>query len=228
MTTKPLFPLIRHVSGKLSPLIILLPVSANLVTTASLLSGLAACWYLINGTYSSTLIGALLLFVCYVLDNSDGEVARAKKQSSSFGDKYDTFADWIVHTGLFAALGFGVARQTGADYWLWLGLFGSAGGTINYGLKLYLDYRDQQRLAGETRIVTDATSPAAEQAPAVPQGVVGWGAYILRELSRADFCFIVMALALFDVTWILLPTAAVGAHAYWIAIFVEGARKHRV
>ena len=51
---------------------------------------------------------------------------------------------------------------------------------------------------------------------------------MFRELSRADFCFIVLALAIFDLTWVLLPAAAVGAHAYWVFRFASGANRFRV
>jgi len=198
-------------------MLIRMPFSANMVTSASLLSGLAACWYLAQGSYADTLIGAALFLVCYILDNCDGEVARAKNQSSTFGHHYDTFVDWLVHSAFFACLGWGTMRQSGADYWLWLGLFGALGGTINYFIGLYIDFR---RGGGNSDGHADTDTP--------PQTVVQWLAYALRELSRADFWCIVLVLALFDVTWILLPTAAVGAHVYWMAMFIEGARGRHV
>jgi nitrate reductase NapE component len=43
---------------------------------------------------------------------------------------------------------------------------------------------------------------------------------------RNDFCFIVLALALADVLWILLPTGAIGAQVYWMLQFVKGFRRH--
>jgi len=217
--SKPVFPLIRHISGLFSPMLIRMPFSANMVTSASLLSGLAACWYLAQGSYADTLIGAALFLVCYILDNCDGEVARAKNQSSTFGHHYDTFVDWLVHSAFFACLGWGTMRQSGADYWLWLGLFGALGGTINYFIGLYIDFRQGDGGGGES---------SDESADTAPQTVMEWLAFALRELSRADFWCIVLVLALFDWTWFLLPTAAVGAHVYWMAIFIEGARGRHV
>lgn len=208
-----LFPLIRHLSVRVTPALLRLPVSANLVTTASLLSGLTACWYFTLGTWVDSLIGAGLFVICYILDNCDGEIARARNQCSRFGEKYDTFVDWIVHSAFFASLGYGVTAQTGDQVWLWLGLFGALGGTINYCIGVYMDAKKPADAAGEK-----------EDIPHFPQSPLEWAAFILRELSRADFCVIVVGLALFDVTWILLPTAALGAHAYWMAAFVKGAR----
>jgi len=223
-TSVAVFPLIRQISRRLSPVLVRLPVSANQVTTASLLVGCGACWYMTKGTYQQTLIGAVLLFLCYVLDNTDGEVARAKDQCTEFGRQYDNFVDWIVHSGFFAGLGWGVARETGQDFWFWLGLFGAAGATINYFLVIYPDLRSR----GQTIGPGDPNKTDDPEEPPMPEGVKQWFAFALRELSRADFCFIVLALALFDLTWILLPTAAIGAHAYWLAQFVRGARSFRV
>jgi phosphatidylglycerophosphate synthase len=214
----PLFPLIRHLSTRLSPVLLRLPVSANFVTTASLVTGLSACWYFVLGTWVDSLIGAGLFLVCYVLDNCDGEVARARNQSSRFGHAYDTFVDWVVHSLFFACLGWGVTAQTGEDYWLWLGLFGALGGTINYFLGIAMALCDR-RAAGN--------APYTDTPAVMPESAIEWAAYILRELSRADFWIIVIGLALFDVTWLLLPTAAVGAHAYWMALFVKGARRFK-
>ena len=46
------------------------------------------------------------------------------------------------------------------------------------------------------------------------EDVTNWLIYIFHKLSRADFCLIVLGLALFDVLWILLPLGAIGAQAY--------------
>jgi len=220
----PVFPLIRHVSARISPALIRSPFSANAITTLSLIIGICACWYLAEGTYTAGVIAALLFFVCYILDNCDGEVARARNQCSVFGEKYDTFVDWIVHTGFFISLGWGVARQSGQDVWLWLGLLGGLGGTINYAIGVYMDVRDGV-------VIADAPAEPAEglgEAAVAPQSALQWMAFVLRELSRADFSMIVLVLAVLDLTWVLLPTAALGAHAYWMMMFVQGARKQHV
>ena len=52
--------------------------------------------------------------------------------------------------------------------------------------------------------------------------------FAFRKLTRADFCFIVLALALFDVVWVLLPAGAVGAQVYWLARFQRGAGDYHV
>ena len=42
------------------------------------------------------------------------------------------------------------------------------------------------------------------------------------------FCFIVLGLALFDLTWVLLPAGAVGAQVYWAALFIRNVNEFHV
>lgn len=214
----PPFPLVRSLSKYVTPTLIRLPITANQVTTGSLLAGLAAAWCVAQGTQAGALAAGALLVVCYVLDNSDGEVARAKNQCSTFGMYYDSFVDWAVHTGFFAALGIGVARGFGNDLWLHLGLIAAAGGTVNYGVGLYLEFRQKAKVA--------AGAPPPEYRN--PEGTRDWALYVFRELTRADFCFIVLVLAAFDLTLLLLPFGAIGSQVYWITQCVRGAREFHV
>lgn len=212
------FPLIRHLSVRVTPWLARLPVTPNQITAASLVAGLAAAACLLPGERGWAVAAGLLLVVCYVLDNCDGEIARIKDLASAFGDKFDTFADWLVHTAFFAALGWGAARASGVEVWLWLGWTAAAGTTINYLLVL----------------LAEARSPAPEpgaapgDGPAMPRGAGQWAIYVFRELSRADFCFIVLLLALLDALWVLLPLGAVGAQVYWLLALVRSARRFHV
>ncbi len=223
-TTVRLFPLVRQISARVSPVIVQLPVTANQVTAASLAVGLAACWGLMQGGFSWTLGGATLFTLCYILDNCDGEVARFKNQTSRFGDKFDTFVDWVVHAGFFAALGAGVAKESGNDLWLWLGFIAAAGGTINYFIGVAVD----ARLRLETGDAPDTNGQKNDDHPPMPENWKQWALMTFREFARADFCFIVLALALIDLTWLLLPAGAIGAHVYWMTQFVRGARDYHV
>ncbi|MCB2101075.1 MAG: CDP-alcohol phosphatidyltransferase family protein [Rhodobacterales bacterium] len=213
MTRAP-FPLIRHLSAGVTPLLLRLPVTANQVTWASGAAGLACAWMLTKGTWQGDLWAAGWLTVCYLLDNCDGEVARAKNQCSAFGARLDTFIDWLVHAAFFTALGYGVAARTGVDGWIWVGWAGGLGGTVNYVLGL-LEKDDPD------------DDPGGHEG-ARPVGALQWFTFFLRELSRADFCFIVLALAAVDWLWPLLPGGAVGAQIYWMTRFVAGARRFKV
>jgi len=219
------FPVIRHISRRVTPWLAQLPLTANHITAVSMVFGLAAAGCMAAGARQAAIIGALLLVVDYVLDNCDGEIARLKNQCSEFGRRFDSFVDWIVHACFFAALGLGVGHTTGDDIWIWLGGIAALGATINYLLAVVLERRGgHSDSAPPDRVSGTEPSPAAK----MPTGLVEWFIFVFRELSRADFCFIVLVLALLDAVWVLLPLAAVGAQVYWMTQCIRGARAFHV
>lgn len=213
-----LFPLIRHLSYPASRALALLPITPNQITLASLVAALLAAWGYMQGTYGWAVAGGLAFSLSYLLDNADGEIARLKGLQSRFGEYFDTFVDWLAHAAFFVGLGMGALAAGGAEIWLWMGAVAALGGTINYGVGLYLD---------RCQAVSTDKAPDALMAPEI-SGPADWLIYAFRELSRADFCFIALALSLADLHWLLLPAGAVGAQVYWLAAFVKGARRHHV
>ena len=212
-----LLPLVRHLSSWLTPRLVRLPVGANHVTTASLLLGLGCAWSFLQGSAAWAIAGAVLFIASTVLDYCDGEVARLKNQCTTFGMHFDSFSDWVVHSGFFIGLGFGTARAADQDMWVWLGLIAAAGSTINYAIWMVLASGDRSQ-EGKWDDTEDAAGPGPR-----PRDAREWAVFAFRELARADFCFIVLALALFDVVWVLLPVGAVGAQVYWLTRFLRGA-----
>lgn len=212
-----LFPLVRHLSYRLTPILLKTPATPNQITSISLLLGLACAACFTQGGWITGIIGGLLLVASYTFDNCDGEVARIKKMSSEFGAKLDDMSDWMVDASFFVALGYGTAQVNGQQFWLWLGLAAAAGAFIDYIVDLIYEAKKSED--------PDAIS-REEQAsePKQPEDALDWIIYIFHKLSRADFCIIVLGLALFNVTWILLPFAAIGAQAYWITDLFERAR----
>jgi phosphatidylglycerophosphate synthase len=219
-----IFPLIRFFSRPVTGVLMRLPVSANQVTAASLVLGLGAAWAAAQATWASALGAGLLMVAAYILDNCDGEIARRKNQCSRFGMYFDTFVDWVVHAAFFWGLGVGVAAATGEAFWNWLGLAAAAGGTLNYGLGFVLDARARAAAGAPP----DPTGRAAAENARRPETPGEWILFAFRELARADFCFIVLALAAFDVVWVLLPAGAVGAQVYWMTALVKRAREYHV
>ena len=212
-------PLVRHLAAWVTPWLARTPVSANQVTFLSMVLGLGCAGAMARGEWAWTLGGAFLLLFAYVLDNCDGEIARIKDQCSEFGGRFDTFVDWVIHTAFFAGLGVGVSRQSGEDLWLWLGLIGAAGCTINYILGFLLEARDRARAINRPAASGTAKSRRDPETP------LEWAVFVFRELTRADFWLIVLALSIFDFTWVLLPAGAIGAQVYWATQFIGGARE---
>ncbi len=209
------FPVTRRMAAPLARMLFPLPVSANAVTAASLVTGLVAAWLFATGGYYGGIAGALLFVLSNLLDNCDGDIARWKNQTSVFGMRFDSFTDWAVNGVFFIGVGWSAWQASGEVLWMGLAALAAAGGTVNYAIDCWRDSRD----------LRDGTSGKVEDGPGEDAGD---RAVYLSRVLRCDFCFIVLALALFDVVWILLPAAAIGAQAYWGVQFWKGFKRHRV
>lgn len=212
-----LFPLTRHLSYPLTRLLYRLPVTPNQVTALSMLAGLAGAWCFTYGEAMWGIYGGLLLIACYTLDNCDGEIARLKALSSAWGAHFDDVVDWLVDSAFFLGLGYGAWQAFGEVYWFWFGIAAAVGATIDYvvDIVMYLRAAKQPETKSREEEATDVRKP---------EDAVDWLIYVFHKLSRADFCVIVFGLALFDVTWVLLPLGAVGAQAYWVTDLFQKAR----
>ncbi|NQU62272.1 MAG: CDP-alcohol phosphatidyltransferase family protein [Rhodospirillales bacterium] len=207
-----LFPLARQLGYFLSLILIRLPLSANQVTFISMLVGLSGCALFMKGELIFNIYGALLLVLSYGLDYCDGVIARLKGQCSPSGAAFDDFVDWIVDTAIFAGLGYGVWTAEGDIWWLWLGLIAALGSTIDYAVDLVrVNPFKLARKAAEKEAASE-TENEAETEKTFGQKIF----YIFHTLSRAEFCFIILALSAFDVVWVLLPVGAIGAQAFWL------------
>jgi len=212
-----LFPLVRHLSYRLTPVLLKTSITPNQITAISLLFGLLCAACFISGNHIAGIIGGLFLTASYTFDNCDGEVARIKNMSSEFGAKFDDMVDWMVDASFFAALGYGTSQIMNQPFWFWLGCAAAAGAFIDYVVDLFYHSKNEQKEDSMSR-----EKQASE--PKQPQDKMDWIIYIFHKLSRADFCIIVLLLALFNVTWILLPFAAIGAQVYWLTDLFERAR----
>jgi len=203
-----IFPFSRMGGYYLSLVVVRLPVTANQVTTFSMIVGLSGAALFLKAAVYWNILATVLLVFSYMLDYSDGVVARLKNQSSSFGAAYDDFVDWIIDTAVFVGLGFGVAASKGNDVWMWLGLIAAIGSTVDYGVDLLRHNRFKKRENPENSDELTKSEP--------PKTFKQTLFYYLHTVSRAEFCFILLGLALFDVMWLILPVGAIGAQAFWL------------
>jgi phosphatidylglycerophosphate synthase len=101
----------RILSEPLSAWLVKTNLHPNSITIMSGASGLIAFLMFIMGNTPSFILGALFFELFYVLDNCDGEVARAKGLSSHFGSWLDTLVDYVVHVIAFGGIMLGLYRQ---------------------------------------------------------------------------------------------------------------------
>ncbi len=100
-------------------------ITANQISLLSILFGIISAFLFMKGTYIYYLLASLSLFLWFVLDHSDGEVARYKKQKSNLGHFLDKMMHSIVHPLVFLGIGFGLYNASENLYWLIFGIISS-------------------------------------------------------------------------------------------------------
>ncbi|RSS80915.1 DUF5941 domain-containing protein [Streptomyces sp. WAC06614] len=91
-------------------------LTPNQVTTASLLTALAAAGCAATGERWGYVVAGVLLLVSFVLDCTDGQLARYSLQYSTMGAWLDATFDRAKEYSFYAGLALGAAR-TGDDVW---------------------------------------------------------------------------------------------------------------
>ncbi|TCP55541.1 CDP-alcohol phosphatidyltransferase-like enzyme [Tumebacillus sp. BK434] len=132
----------------------------NAMTLISLVLGLAACSLFLVGDRTSLIIGAVILYVSYVLDWCDGQLARFTGKMSPFGGWLDQMCDRIKEFLYVSTLAVGAYRLTEdvtVFYWAMGALF----------VLFLLEYYGQMNRAIPASKA--AQEAAAAEAPAKPQ-----------------------------------------------------------
>ncbi len=216
-----MFPLVRHISKKTTVVLLKTPLTPNQLTFLSLISGLAAALLFSVGNYKYDITAAILFIISYIFDNCDGEIARAKGNTSEFGRKFDDISDWLVHAAVFFGIGHGAESQTGNGIWWWFGMAASIGATVNYFIVKFLDRNKSDKHQVQKKLVGNEFSET-------PKELIPLIIFVFRELFRADFCFLLLLLAIINVLWLILPAAAIGSQIYWLIAFYKESQNFHV
>lgn len=189
----------RALSVPLTRLMLPFPITPNGVTTASLLVGLWGAWELAGPSWERHFFGAVLLWLCALLDGCDGEIARLKHMSSPSGAAYDVAADHVAHLATFIALPIGVSRvHPGIDWTLPGILLVSGFIACGYSVwKLVLSVPDEQR---------------------------GPLALTVERIASRDYIYLILPLtALGHLDWFVWA-AAYGSHLFWMWLWFQASR----
>ncbi len=92
-------------------------ISPNLLTLVSILLGLGTGTLIFLGVPWHMQLAALCLFSATVFDCSDGQLARMRGTSSTFGRMLDGCADIVVTLGAVVPSGYVVWRQWSEPWW---------------------------------------------------------------------------------------------------------------
>ncbi len=127
----------RKFSLYTSWLAVKLKVSPNMVTFSSfIMDVIAAGIFLFSGKWIFSLIAGLLVFFSFVLDHSDGEVARylneknKVKNPKRFGSYVDSIFDMLCFIVLFLGIGFGSYFRSGNFDFIILMIFSIIAATL--------------------------------------------------------------------------------------------------
>ena len=191
----------RHLSRPTTRLLLPTSLTPNHVTVLGVLIGIAGGLLLGAPSPVGVLAGVAALVASGVLDCCDGEIARIKLSESKLGHVLDITGDTLVHAALLA----GIAMQLGRlGAWpgtttLWLLGIGVLG---SFGAITWSEQSEARRHrvpdAWENRVLEGVLSP----------------------LTTRDWYVFPIAFALAGRLDVLVPAAAWGAQAFWMAVVV--------
>jgi len=176
-------------------------VTPNQMTWVSMAIGLSGALFFLLPGRGAQITGALLFLLHSILDGCDGELARLKFQESRAGGIFDYWSDNTVHVAVFACIGAGWALHAEAP-WAWLLSLLAVAGTL---VSAWLVFSHTMRNRDEDGPLYTSVSTENGKSMLVR---------IADLLSRRDFIYLVLLLALFGKVHWFLAITAVGAPAY--------------
>jgi len=195
-------PINRRLSRRLTPWFLKTKLTPNQITGLSFLAGLMALGFFTDSRYFFQVCGALCFQLSYVLDNCDGEVARAKNMSSRWGGWLDIGCDGIIHTLFFMAVSWGLYSENLNRVYLYLGLISSLGVLIIFFIFMYKRFSKEKH---KTAVFLK-----------VPRKRYG----LLDLLKSGDFSVMVLAITVFNLLPAFLWISVVGLHVFWICVIL--------
>jgi phosphatidylglycerophosphate synthase len=88
-------------------------ITPDHLTLSAIIMGLAGAFFYAFGSQLTCYIGALFYIFFIILDCSDGQLARLKKNGTSIGRLLDGIADYIVVTAIYIGIAIGYSSKDG-------------------------------------------------------------------------------------------------------------------
>jgi len=134
-------------------------ITPNMVTVAAVVIGVAAgACYAVGNAGATVLAGALILLKD-IVDDADGQLARAKQLYSRRGRFLDSIGDFVVDVVVFSAIGWSVYHARPGAGAPFLALLGLAGITlrVSYHVFYQVSFLHTEKRYGLNRIVEEVT-----------------------------------------------------------------------
>jgi phosphatidylglycerophosphate synthase len=97
-------------------------ISANFITISGFLLGLVGLFFIGIGNNLFIIIGFVLLYIYYISDEVDGEVARYKKQTSLRGIYYDELGHLFFQGWFFFSFGYSIFKINSELLYIFFGI----------------------------------------------------------------------------------------------------------
>ena len=117
----------RPISIYLTYFFLSLNISANTITILSIMSAIIGAIILLLSKVSLLPLGYFFFWFFYLLDFSDGDVARYDSSNSLTGHFLELLAHYIVNTLFFLSSGYALFSLTGSSIFLLLSIIGLIG-----------------------------------------------------------------------------------------------------
>ncbi len=210
----------RPVSTRISRWLVRTPVTPNMVTLATFLTGLAGAWSVLDGTYWSVLLGALLFQVSSILDGCDGEVAVLTFRESKYGSWLDTITDNLTYLAFFAAVVWAYAGGSGDTVIRSLGL----GSVAVVAASILVMYYYLLQTGGSGSLVR-FNRAFAEHAVRRRRHLAARLLNLFRMMAKRDFfTMLLLCFAALDLLNWMFWTVTAGGLAMGLAIFISTGR----
>ena len=117
-------------------------ITPNQLTVISMVFGVIGGFFYSFGNHSAFIIGAILVLLYNVVDCSDGQLARLKKNGTAVGRILDGIADYVVSVAVYFGIAFGYANSSSNPLFWWI-ITAAAGfsNAIQSGLARFLSYK---------------------------------------------------------------------------------------
>lgn len=203
----------RKISAIITAVLIKTPISANQVTVFNTFVGLFVAYLFQRGGYYNSLIAALIFQINTVIDHCDGEIARAKNQSSRFGFWLDLITDAIVGCAVVICIGFGLSASLNDNSYIMWGLVAGGGVLVSSTLVFY----NAAKIKGHGSTISFATHENGKP-PTVLE-------LFVDNTINKNLSFYIIISVLIGKLDLLLIILAIGAQVHWVLVFIVVYRK---
>jgi phosphatidylglycerophosphate synthase len=211
----------RRVSLALSRRLVSLPVTPNQVTLVTLVCSVLAGVVMAGGTYWPFLFGGLIGWFASMLDGVDGELARAKFQTTQLGHWLEMSCDYVYYLSVVGGYGVGFYRSTGDRLWLGLAGAGCAGVVLSFLAVAHNKRTYAQREPGGDYYVAFQRTTSAHAANPVHL----FTRYCTFLVTRGAFPYFIVAFALLGLSRLMFAMVLVGTHLSWMLTLYAGRLK---